>query len=65
MGTKDVNEKGNYDEVNISSVEAMIEREREDQFREKRAYTMLQNNAPCTVNVTQSSRQKCAKALLK
>lgn len=56
---------GNFDEVNIASVKKIIQSESQDSSRDKRAFTMLQVNSSCKVEVTQSNRKKCASILLK
>lgn len=56
---------GNFDEANIASVEKLIQTDSRDETRDKRAFTMLQVNSSCKVEVTQSNRQKCANMLLK
>lgn len=57
-------ENTNFDDANLASVEKLIMEAMQDTSREKRAYTMLQDNLPCDVEVTLASREKCAHALL-
>lgn len=54
----------NFDDENINSVEMLIEEEKSSSNK-KRAYTMIQDNSFCDVEVTQSSRDKCAEILVK
>lgn len=55
---------GNYDNKNIESIRRLIEIEESHGVSNKSAYTMLQKNASCEVNITESSRKKCAKAII-
>lgn len=57
--------RANFGDANIAAIEALMEKEKNDTSRDKRAYTMLQNNSPCEVTVTDSSMIRCARALLK
>lgn len=52
-------ENTNFDDTNFASVEKLILKEMQDTSREKRAYTMLQDNLPCDVEVTLASRDSC------
>lgn len=57
--------ENNFDEQNIAEIRAIIEKERTDGPVIDRAFTMLQINSPCGVEITEASRKICAEALLK
>lgn len=55
----------NFDNDNIESIRTTLLHERTHNEGTKKVYTLVQSNAPCSVNVKKSSRQKCVAALLK
>lgn len=63
-----LNEKSlieNFDERNIEQIRAVIEQEKVNGPRVEKAYTMVQMNSPCEIEVTEQSRKICVNALLK
>lgn len=57
--------KNNFDEDNLGYVRSTLEQEKVSGPVIKRAFTLVQNNSSCDVNVTEESRRVCANALLK
>ena len=54
----------NFDERNIREIRSIIERERSEGPVIKKAYTMIQKNAPCDIRITERSRKISAATLL-
>jgi hypothetical protein len=55
-----------YDEANISAIRNAWATERKNPtVTTNKAYTMVQANAPCEVEITLESRKACAEALLR
>lgn len=55
----------NFNEANIEEIRSVIERERTHGPVIEKAYTMVQVNSACDVEVTKESRRICADALLR
>lgn len=54
----------NFDERNIKELRSIIKKERTEGPRIKSAYTMVQKNAPCEINITEQSRKISVATLL-
>lgn len=54
----------NFNEKNIEITRKMLNQENGNDFLVKRAYTLVQRNSPCKVNVTKENRTACVKSLL-
>lgn len=55
---------GNYGTENIDSVRRMLAAESKSDVRDEKAFTMIQKNASCEVNISETSRKKCARAII-
>lgn len=53
----------NFDEQNIEQIRSIINDEKNNGPKMKQAYTMIQKNAPCEVNITEKSRKICVDSL--
>lgn len=60
-----INEKISYDEQNIAEVRRIVNNKEHLQARFEKSSTLIQKNSPCNPKITESSRKKCATALLK
>lgn len=59
------NEGSSYDLQNIAEVREIINNKEHLQARFEKSSTLVQHNSPCNPRITESSRKKCAAALLK
>lgn len=55
---------GNYGTENIDSVRRMLADESKSDVMGEKAFTMIQKNASCEVEISETSRKKCAKAII-
>lgn len=55
---------GNYGTENINSVRKMLEDESQRDVMGEKAFTMIQKNSHCEVDISETSRKKCARAII-
>lgn len=55
----------NFDYENIEAIKKTLDRDLQNNSHYDKAFTMLQNNSFCEVNITPESEEICAEALLK
>lgn len=53
----------NVNDENLASVRAYVENKAKEECGGNKVFTMVQRNAPCDVNITEESRNICAKTL--
>ena len=57
-------EEANYDAANIAGIRNAWKARKASGAMPSQAYTLVQTNAPCEVEITEESRKACAEALL-
>ena len=56
---------GNFNEENLRVVRTAVSQEKQSGVVSRQVFTLVQDNAPCKVEVTKASRKKCVSSLLK